>query len=216
MTARLDSDAALASGLAELRRLDPAIDRLVRSGIEPPLRRREPGFSGLVSLIVAQQVSTASAAAIGGRLAAVLGTVSPQAVAGMPDEALLGAGLSRPKLKTLRAVSRAAIDGTLPLDGLTALPAEEAHAALTAVHGIGPWTADIYLMFCLGHPDTFPAGDLALQEAARALLDLPHRPTGAALATIAADRWRPWRSVAALTLWAYYRRLTSRSGTPPA
>ena len=212
----LDSEATLAAGLAALRRLDPAIDRLARDGIEPPLRKRPGGFAGLVSIILAQQVSTASAAAIGARLALALGETTPAAFAARSDEELLRAGLSRPKLRTLRALSRAALEGALPLDSLVTLPAEKAHALLTAQHGIGPWTADIYLLFCLGHPDIFPAGDLALREAARALLDRPDRPGATELAAIAEGRWRPWRGVAALVLWAYYRRLKSREGAAPS
>ena len=207
----LDSEAALAEGLAELRRIDPAIGRLVEGGAYPPVRKRPAGFLGLVSIVVAQQVSTASAAAILGRLQAALPDMSAEAVASASDAELLGAGLSRNKLRTIRAISAAVVAGELPLDGLGDLPGEEAHAALTSVHGVGPWTADIYLLFCLGHPDIFPAGDLALQEAVRLVLGLEARPDARATAAIA-QRWRPWRGVAAGVLWAFYRQVKSRDG----
>lgn len=212
----IDTEAALAQGVCELRRLDPLMDELAASGVHPPLRTRVPGFAGLVSIVIGQQVSTASAAAILGRLAATLPEFSAEGVARISDEALLAAGLSRPKLKTLRSVSRAVLDGMLQLDGLARADPGVAHETLTAIHGIGPWTADIYLMFCLGHPDVFPAGDLALQESARVLLDLPGRPAPAALAAIAAARWPPWRSIAAGMLWAHYRQLKPRPGAPVA
>ena len=123
------------------------------------------------------------------------------------------AGLSAPKIRTLRAAAAAILDGTLPLDTLHALPADEAHRLMVAVHGIGPWTADVYLLFCLGHPDAFPAGDLALQEAARRADGLETRPSAAALVQ-RADAWRPWRGVAAKVLWAYYQVAKARDGAP--
>ncbi|WP_246736341.1 DNA-3-methyladenine glycosylase family protein [Enterovirga aerilata] len=201
----------MATGLAELCRLDPDLARLVAAGMRPPLRRREPGLAGLLSIVVGQQVSTASARAILARLAAAFPDLSAARIAAASDAELLGAGLSRPKLRTLRAISASILAGRLDLSSLAGMPAAEAHAALTAVPGIGPWTADIYLLFCLGHPDVFPAGDLALQEAVRALLGLPARPNAKALAAIA-ERWRPWRGVAAGLLWAHYRRIKSREG----
>jgi DNA-3-methyladenine glycosylase II len=208
---RLDSDAALEAGLRALCDLDPAIAALVQAGLRPPLRKREPGFPGLVSIVVGQQLSTASAQAILGRLHAAFPELTAERIAKAPDAELLGVGLSRPKLRTLRAVSGAILDGTLSLESLADMPAEQAHAALTAISGIGPWTAEIYLLFCLGNPDVFPAGDLALQEAAKSLLGLTERPDAKALARIAA-RWRPWRGVAAGVLWAHYRQLKRRDG----
>ena len=91
------------------------------------------------------------------------------------------------------------------------MSADDAHAALTAVHGIGPWTADIYLLACLGHADAWPAGDLALQEAVKLLLDLKTRPTTKEMGPLA-DPWRPWRAVAARLLWSYYRARKQRDG----
>lgn len=207
----IDSEAALASGLAELVRLDPVMAGLAATGLRPPLRKREPGFAGLAAIIMGQQVSTASAAAIYGRLATSFDPLSPERILAASDEDLRRPGLSGAKIRTLRAVAAAIRMGVLPLDELGAMPADRAHALLTATSGIGAWTADIYLMFCLGHPDAFAAGDLALQEAARLAYGLPGRPAPRDLLEMA-ERWRPWRTVAAGMLWAFYRERKSRDG----
>jgi DNA-3-methyladenine glycosylase II len=122
-------------------------------------------------------------------------------------------GLSSPKIRALKAIARAVQQGELPLASIGELGADEAHAALTAIHGIGPWTADIYLLSCLGHADAWPAGDLALQEAARMAFALPLRPTPKEMQALA-EPWRPWRSVAARVLWTYYRAAKGRDGAP--
>jgi len=129
-----------------------------------------------------------------------------------PEEDFRAGGLSMPKIRTLRAVAQAISDG-FDLEGLAVLDADAAHARLVGLKGIGPWTADIYLMFCLGHSDAFAAGDLALQEAAKLLLDLEQRPNAAELAAIA-EAWRPWRAVAARLLFAYYANRKNRAGAP--
>jgi DNA-3-methyladenine glycosylase II len=213
MATILDSDAALKAGVEALVGLDPVMARLVREGVVPGLRRRPAGFEGLAWIVVGQQVSTASANAIWGRVKERFPTVSPEAILGVSDEELRAAGLSRPKVRTLRAVAGAVEGGTLPLDHLGDLPADEAHRLMVAVKGIGPWTADVYLLFCLGHADAFPAGDLALQEAARIADGLEARPSARDL-TERAEAWRPWRGVAAKVLWAYYRIAKAREGAP--
>jgi DNA-3-methyladenine glycosylase II len=121
--------------------------------------------------------------------------------------------LSAAKIRTLRAIASALDSGALDLNGLVDEDADVAHAALTAVHGIGPWTADIYLLTCLGHSDAWPAGDLALQEAARLAFSLAARPTAKEMLPLA-EAWRPWRGVAARVLWTYYRSLKRREGAP--
>jgi DNA-3-methyladenine glycosylase II len=209
----LDSDAALKAGLDALVRLDPVMARLVREGALPRLRFRPAGFEGLAFIVVGQQVSTASANAIWGRVKERFPALTPDAVLAASDEDLRAPGLSGPKIRTLRAVASAIAAGDLALDALAALPADEAHASLCRVKGIGPWTADVYLLFCLGHRDAFPAGDLALQEAARIAYDLPARPSVPELAALA-ERWRPWRGVAAKVLWAFYRIAKAREGAP--
>ena len=194
-----------------MQALDPeTIALLLEIGGPPPLRRREPGFAGLAAIVVSQQVSVASAAAIFARLEARFQPLTPQAVLAADEATLRGCGLSGPKLRALRSVAQAVADG-LDLAALADLPAPEAHRALVAVKGIGPWTADIFLLFCLGHPDAFPAGDLAMQEAAKLALNLRTRPDAARLERIA-ERWRPLRGVAARMLWSYYQAVKARAG----
>ncbi|MBM6582489.1 DNA-3-methyladenine glycosylase 2 family protein [Microvirga sp. BT689] len=213
MVTLLETDAVLKRGLATLENADPVMARLAAEGVTPQLRKRPPGFEGLAWIVVGQQVSTASAAAIWGRLRAILEPATPETFLRLPDEDLRAAGLSAGKVRTLRNAAMEILEGRLPLDQLHDLPADEAHDLLTRVKGIGPWTADIYLLFCLGHPDAFPSGDLAVQEAARLAYGLEQRPDAKAL-TALAERWRPWRGVAAKVLWAYYRVLKAREGAP--
>ena len=205
-------EASLSAAAERLRERDPLlIGTLMAVGGPPPLRRREPGFAGLAAIIVSQQVSVASAKAIFGRLEARIAPLEAARLAAATEQDLRACGLSTPKIRALRALAEAVAERGLDLKGLAQLDAEEAHAALVAVKGVGPWTADIFLLFCLGHPDAFPAGDLALQEAAKLALRLKTRPDAARLQRIA-DRWRPWRGVAARMLWAYYRGVKERSG----
>jgi DNA-3-methyladenine glycosylase II len=213
VTAILDSEAVLRQGARALARKDPVMRRLIAAGAAPALRKREPGFEGLARIIVAQQLSTASAGAIWARFASRFPDMAPHDVAAAADDDLRAPGLSAPKIRTLRAIAAAIEDGSLPIGRLADHPADEAHALLTAVKGIGPWTADIYLLFCLGHPDAFPAGDLALQEAARIAYGLEGRPKEKDFLGLA-ERWRPWRGVAAKVLWAYYRIAKAREGAP--
>ena len=208
----ITGQAALDAALGSLRALDPlVIDHLVEVGGPPPLRLRTPGFAGLAAIVTGQQVSTASAAAIFGRLEAQVRPLDAATFLTASDETLRAVGLSLGKVRTLRAVATATIAGALALDTLGTLPAEEAHAALVAIKGIGPWTADSFLLFCLGHADAWPAGDIALQEAARVALKREARPTAAELQALG-DRWRPHRGVAARLLWAYYRAIKNRGG----
>jgi DNA-3-methyladenine glycosylase II len=201
----LDSEADLAEGSAWLRardsRLAPALD------LDLPLRRRPEGFRELLWAITGQQLSTASAAACWARIEDA-GFDTPMSVAAATEEVLRAAGFSRQKAGYARALAAAAID----YEALRRVPDSEVIRILTSVSGIGRWTAEIYLAFSLGRADVLPAGDLALQEAARRLLDLDARPTERELRKIAAD-WAPWRGVAARALWAYYRVATNREGT---
>jgi len=200
----IHTDADLDVGLAALRRADPRFAALMATAGRPPLRRRPDGFAGLAAIIVAQQLSTASAGAIWGRLADAFDPFEPAVIRRARATRLARLGLSAPKVRALKEIARAVLRGELALATLADLPADTAHAALTAVHGIGPWTADIYLLSCLGHADAWPAGDLALQEAARLAFALPARPTAKEMQALA-EPWRPWRAVAARVLWTYYR-----------
>lgn len=208
----IDCEDALNEALAGLIALDAElIGQLVEVGGPPPLRRREAGFAGLAAIIVSQQVSVASANAIFGRLEARFHPLSAENLLAADEETLRACGLSTPKMKGLRALARAVVEEGLDLAALATMDALEAHRALVRVSGVGPWTADIFLLFCVGHPDAFPEGDLAMQEAARIALALETRPDARELAVIA-ERWRPFRGIAARLLWAYYSAVKSRSG----
>jgi DNA-3-methyladenine glycosylase II len=209
----LRNDADLAAALAILAAADPRLAKLLDIAGRPALRRRPAGFPGLCAIICAQQLSTASAAAIWGRLAAAFEPFHHDALRRARAAKLARIGLSKPKIKTVKAIGRAIAEGAVDLDALAAMEADEAHAALTALHGVGPWTADIYLLFCLGHADAWPAGDLALQEAARLAFGLARRPLAKEMIKLA-EPWRPWRGVAAHVLWNYYRAVKRRDPVP--
>ena len=208
----IHTESDLDASLAALMKTDPRLAPILAAAGRPPLRRRAGGFPGLAAIVVSQQLSTASAGAIWGRLAKAFDPFDPAAIRTARADRLARIGLSAAKIKTLKEISRALAKG-LDLDALAAMEADAAHARLTAVHGIGPWTADIYLLFCLGHADAWPAGDLAIQEAMRLAFKLKTRPN-AKEAIAFAERWRPWRGAAAYVLWSYYRFAKGRSGTP--
>lgn len=172
----------------------------------PQLRRWPAGYASLLRIVCGQMLSVASAAAAWSRLEAA-GVADPARCARLPDDVLLECGLSRGKLRTFRAVTEARID----FDALAGRPDAEVIATLTELPGIGRWTADIYLMFCLGRADVIAAGDLALQEAASHLLGLPARPSDRALRELA-QPWAPCRGVAARLLWSYYHLLKGHDG----
>lgn len=203
----IDTEADLAEGADWLAAAEPRFAEVLALTGPLPLRRRPDGFAALLDMIVSQQVSTASASAIHGRLTAA-GFDRAERVAQATPEALAACGLSRPKIAYLIAIAGAAPDYA----ALRALPDAEVTSALTALKGVGRWTADLYLLSALGRRDAFPAGDLALQEAARQLFALPSRPSPIAFETLA-EPWRPWRAVAARALWAYYRHIKGREGT---
>jgi DNA-3-methyladenine glycosylase II len=213
MLTHIHSEADLDAALMRLTRLEPRFGALIAQAGRPPLRRRAGGFAGLAATVVSQQLSTASAGAIFGRLAAAFAPLDAAAIVKARPAKLARIGLSRPKIKALKEIARAVARGTLALSSLADAGADAAHAALTAVHGIGPWTADIYLLSCLGHADAWPAGDLALQEAVRLAFGLKARPTAKDMAALA-EPWRPIRAVAARVLWTYYRAVKGREGAP--
>lgn len=202
----IESEEDIARGCAHLVRVEPRFAHALELTGPPPLRRREGGFEALLRSICAQQLSVAAADAVWGRLVA-LGAHDPARLLALDDEALGAAGLSRPKIRYARALAAAPID----YPRLAGMAEEEAIATLTALPGIGRWTAEIYLMFAVGRADVMAAGDLALQEATRLLFALPARPSEAELRA-RAEPWSPWRGVAARLLWAYYRARKSREG----
>jgi DNA-3-methyladenine glycosylase II len=202
----IETEACVAEGAAWLAAKDARMAQALALCGPLPLRRQADGFGALLSAIVSQQVSVASARAIWARLEAA-GLTRAQAMAAATDADLRAVGLSRQKARYGQALARAGLDfGTL-----RRRPDAEVVATLVAVPGIGLWTAEIYAMFALGRADVFAPGDLALQEAARILYGLETRPSEKALRQMA-QAWSPWRSVAARVLWAYYRVAKEREG----
>lgn len=211
MTLFLNSDDDLRAALARLIARDPRLVPVAAKAGIFSLRRREGGFAGLCAIVCGQQLSTASAAAIRDRLFAAFEPFHHDAVRKARADKLKRLGLSAAKIKSIRAIGKALSDGVIDLEAVGNMDADDAHAALVRLHGIGPWTADIYLLFCLGHADAFPAGDLAVQEAVRIAFNLRTRPDAKALTKIA-QAWRPWRGVAAHLFWAYYHVVKRREG----
>ena len=202
----INTEGCVAEGATWLARVEPRFATALALTGPLPLRRRTDGFAALFDAIVSQQVSVAAGDAIWGRLERA-GLTSPDTVAVAPDEDLRACGLSRQKIRYARALATAGIDYPV----LHHVPDPEVITRLTAVPGIGRWTAEIYALFSLGRADIMPAGDLALQEAARLLFALEHRPTERHLRALA-EPWAPWRGVAARLLWAYYRVAKEREG----
>jgi DNA-3-methyladenine glycosylase II len=202
----IKTEDCVAEGAAWLAAQDVRFARALELTGPLPLRLRPDGFDQLLSAIVSQQVSVASAAAIWKRMQDA-GLVSPEAIMAASEDDLRGAGLSRQKMRYARALAEEGID----FEALRFAPNDEIFKTLTKVSGIGIWTAEIYAMFSLGRADVFAPGDLALQESARMLFDLEERPKERALRQMAED-WSPWRSVAARLLWAYYRVDKGREG----
>jgi DNA-3-methyladenine glycosylase II len=213
MTHFLHTDTDLQAALAQLILADPRLKAIAEKAGPFNLRRREAGFAGLCAIVCGQQLSTASAAAIRARLFAAFEPFHHDTVRRARADKLKRLGLSASKIKSIRAIGKAVTKGHIDLDAVGNMEADAAHAELTALHGVGPWTADIYLLFCLGHADAFPAGDLAVQESARIALGLRQRPDAKRLAKIA-EAWRPWRGVAAHLLWAYYHAVKKRDVVP--
>jgi DNA-3-methyladenine glycosylase II len=207
MTMRIiQTDACVAEGLAALGACEPRFAMAAAQAGPIPLRRREGGYGALLSAIVSQQISVAAAAGIWGRLQAA-GAATPAGMRALDDEALRACGLSRPKMRYARGLA----DADLDYDALAHMPDAEVAATLTALPGIGRWTAEMYLMFSLGRADVFAPGDLALQESARLLFGLDERPKPKAFDAMAQD-WAPWRAVAARVLWAWYHVAKGREG----
>ena len=189
--------------MRRLARIEPRFAHIVTRHGLPPLWPREPGFETLVLLILEQQVSLAQARAIYARVVALAGSVTPAAVATLEVAGLRSIGVTRQKAAYLAALASQLQRGELDLPAIAALPDAEAAAALDALHGVGPWTAQCYLLFALRRRDVFPSADLALLEAVRGLWRLRARPTPAALAR-RAEAWRPDRAAAARLLWHHY------------
>lgn len=211
---RIKSQTEIDEGMKYLCKISKELRAVSKIAEEVPLRLGEPNFEGLTSIIMAQQLSRASADAIFARLKNLVSPFTAENYLKAGEDAWIEAGLSRPKQRTMIAVSEAVIDGSLDLEGLCDLEPEEAMEQMVSIKGIGPWTAEVYLLFSAGHADIFPAGDLALQEAIKVAFNLNERPTDKMTRKIVAD-WSPWRGVAARLLWNYYAVLQKgRDATP--
>lgn len=210
-TERLITEADLVDHLDALVRRDPRLEAVRQRAGAVRLRTNQHGFAGLAKIICGQQLSVASAAAIWSRFEALDGACDAARYLTIPEADIRSTGFSNGKHRTLCGVARAIADNTLDFGALSALPADNAIRALTALKGIGPWTAEIYLLFCEGHPDVFPVGDLALQKAVADGLGLAERPDIKTLTTIT-KAWSPHRGAAALLFWRYYAALRDREG----
>ena len=211
MTIHFETQADLDDAMHALVAQDPRLKPILELTGMPALRRREPGFAGLAAIVTGQQLSTASAGAIWARLSAAFDPFDHDALLRARADRLGRLGLSAAKIKTLKSIARELAAERLNLDVLANEEADAAHNTLTALHGIGPWTAEIYLLFCLGHGDAWPAGDIAVQEAVKIGLGLKTRPTSKEMAPLA-EPWRPMRGAAAHLWWSYYRVLKKREG----
>jgi DNA-3-methyladenine glycosylase II len=197
------TDASFEQGLRALREADERLaDVYLRLG-PPPFWQRDPGFPTLLRIILEQQVSLASALATFRRVAELADPLTPRNFLALSDEELRGAGFSRQKTAYGRALARALLDGELDLDALHSLADDDVRESLTCVKGIGPWTAEVYLLMALRRPDVWPTGDLALAVAVQEVLRLPERPGPQELEALGSD-WKPWRAVAARLFWHHY------------
>jgi DNA-3-methyladenine glycosylase II len=211
MTVHLTDQSVLDAAIRELVKRDPRLAPVMEKAGMPALRQRAPGFEGLAQIVCGQQLSVASASAIWSRLAAAFDPFDHRIFIKARADRLGRLGLSAAKIKTLKALAKELTSERLNLDVLAEEDADAAHNTLVALHGIGPWTADVYLLFCLGHGDAWPAGDVALQEAIKVGLGLRERPTVKQMAPLA-EPWRPLRGAAAHLWWANYHAIKKRQG----
>lgn len=202
----IETPDCVAEGASFLADLDPRFARALDLTGPLPLRRNKDGFEALLSAICSQQISTSAAAAIWARMEDA-GLTEREAILKSTDDEIRACGMSRPKTRYTRALAEHPVDFV----ALRSVPDAEVIKTLVEIKGIGRWTAEIYAMFSLGRADVFAPGDLALQEAAKILFDLPERPSEKALSEMA-EAWSPWRSVAARLLFAYYRVAKNREG----
>ena len=211
MTVHLNSQSDLDDAVTQLTKLDLRLVPVLKVAGMPALRRRDPGFAGIAAIVCGQQLSVSAAAAIWGRVSVAYDPFHHDTISRARADRLGRLGLSVAKIKTLKHIAKELASERLNLNVLAEEDADAAHNTLTALPGIGPWTADIYLLFCLGHGDAWPAGDLAVQEAMRVGLGLKERPTVKQMAPLA-EPWRPLRGAAAHLWWAYYHAIKKRDG----
>jgi DNA-3-methyladenine glycosylase II len=206
MTRIIASEADIAEAVAELCAREARFATLLTRNGHPPLRRAESGLPGLLRIVVDQMISLKAADAIWLRVEHALAPFDPDTILRRREETLMKLGLSRAKARSFRAIAKAVRDQICPISELHRLNDAEAMESLCAITGIGPWTAEIYLLSCLGRADVWPAGDIALQAAVQSAFELPRRPTPKETIALA-EPWRPWRAVAARMLWSHYREV---------
>jgi DNA-3-methyladenine glycosylase II len=201
-------ESVLIAGIDRLARVDGDVARALERVGYPAPRQRDPGFATLLRIMVAQQLSTRSAAAIWGRLeAACAPAVTAERLLALDEAAFRTIGFSRQKMAYGRSLAEAVASGALDLNALGTIPEDEAIAAISAQRGFGRWSAEIYLLFALGRADIFPADDLGLQVGMQRLKRLDARPNRKVM-DVLAEPWRPLRGCGAIFLWHYYGAAT--------
>lgn len=202
----LETEDQLSAAVAELGTVEPRFLSVIQAHGVPPLRRNEGGLAGLLGIVTGQMISLLAAGAIWRRLQSEFAPFNAEVIAGMETAQLMKLGLSGAKARTFIAVAERVASGKFDFAQLGEMTDTEARTALIALPGIGPWTAELYLLTALGRCDAWPAGDLALQVSAQALFGLDARPDGRLMDRLA-EPWQPWRAVAARLLWSHYRGL---------
>lgn len=203
---RLEHAQDLEEAVAWLVKAEPRFAPIVTRHGLPPLRHAEPGLKSLLRIVTDQLISLKAGEAIWNRLASCLDSFSPEEVLALSEAELRAFGLSGAKARAFHAAARAFQEGSLPERGLPTLSEQEIFEKLTAIRGVGPWTANLYLLTVYRAADAWPAADVALQHSAHDLFGLAKRPSPGDL-TLLAESWRPYRSAAALLLWSHYRAL---------
>ncbi len=210
----VSTDDDITKGLNALKLIDRTLIPIIEQTPNVALRREPEGFAGLVRIIIGQHVSTSSASAIHTRFIKAIKPVTPESYLAADQETLIKIGLTRAKQSTLTNLSTAILNDNLDLKVIGTLDGKQAISELTELKGVGPWTAEVYLLFCAGHPDIFAAGDLALREAVRHAYKMQERPSEKELRVIA-TKWSPYRGIATRLFWSYYEHVKgSGKGQP--
>lgn len=213
MTNRIKNESDIDFALEKLKELDPALTPILNSVDHVPLRLSKDGVEGLAKIVTSQLISRAAVDAIWLRIETELGDVNETTILSRSEDELMELGLSRAKAKTFRTIAQASINGDISYVELSRLPADKALKELMSLKGIGRWSAEVYLMFCCGHSDFFPAGDIALRSAAGEIFYQGERPDEKELRALS-QRWSPYKSVAARLLWSYYAHMKNRESLP--
>jgi DNA-3-methyladenine glycosylase II len=208
----IDTPEGVAWHLERLIAHDPRLLPMLETVGAVTPRINPKGFAGMAKVVCGQLLSVQSAAAIWARYEVLPGALEAEGYLGLSEDAVRAVGFSGAKYRTMRSIAEAVCSGALDFAQVDQLPGDEAIARLVALKGIGPWTAEVYLLFCAGHPDIFPAGDLALLKAAHQGLGLDARPTIREMIGLAQD-WSPHRSAAALLFWRYFAALKQRESS---